>query len=41
MRGGELYNTFLDGLAMGLGELQMGNSSEALVPFAGTKHRVH
>jgi hypothetical protein len=39
MRGGELSHTFLDGLAMALGDLQMGNPSEALVPFAGSKSR--
>jgi hypothetical protein len=31
MRGGEPYHTFFYGLAMALGELQMGNPSEALV----------
>jgi hypothetical protein len=40
MRGGELYHTFLDGLAVMLDELQMGNPSDALVPFTGSKHEV-
>jgi hypothetical protein len=40
MRGGEPYHTFLDELAMALGELQVGNPSEALAPLAGSKHGV-
>jgi hypothetical protein len=40
MRGGELYHVFLDGLAMALGELQAGNLSEAVVPFARSKRGV-
>jgi hypothetical protein len=35
MKRGEPYHTFLDGLAMALGELQAGNPSEALAPLAG------
>jgi hypothetical protein len=35
MKRGEPYHTFLDGLAMVLGELQAGNPSEALAPLAG------
>jgi hypothetical protein len=38
--GCELYHTFLNGLAMGLGELQPSNPSEALVPSIGSKRRV-
>lgn len=33
VRGGEPYHAFLDGILMVLSELQMGNSSEALVPL--------
>jgi hypothetical protein len=40
MRGHESNHTFLDGLAMALDEVQMGNLSEALVPFTGSKRRV-
>jgi hypothetical protein len=40
MRGGELYHAFLDGLAMALAELQIGNPSETLVHFTGSKHVV-
>jgi hypothetical protein len=40
MRGGEPYHAFLDGLAMALGELQVGNPSEALDALAGSKHGV-
>jgi hypothetical protein len=35
-----LYHIFLDGLALALGEFQMGNSSEPLVPSAGPKSEV-
>jgi hypothetical protein len=41
MRRGELYDAFLDGLAMAFDELQTGDSSEALVPFAISKRGVH
>jgi hypothetical protein len=37
---GEQNHAFLDGLAMALGELQMGNPSEALVASVGSKHGV-
>ena len=40
MRGGEPNHTFLDGLAMALDELQIGNLSEALAPFTGSKRGV-
>jgi hypothetical protein len=40
MRGGESYQAFLDGLAMVLYELQIGNLCEALVPSMGSKHGV-
>jgi hypothetical protein len=40
MMGGEPNHAFLDGLAMTLGELKMGNPSEALVPFVGSKRGV-
>jgi hypothetical protein len=40
MRGGESYHAFLDGLAMALGELQVGNPSEALDPLVGSKRGV-
>lgn len=33
MRGGESYHTFLDELAMTLGELEAGTLSEALAPL--------
>lgn len=41
MRGGEPYHAFLDGLAIALGELQMGNLSETLASLAGSKRGVH
>jgi hypothetical protein len=41
MGGSEQYHTFLNGLEVVLGELQEGNLSEALVPFAGSKRGVH
>jgi hypothetical protein len=40
MGAGEQNHTFLDGLAMALGELQMGNPSKALVASVGSKHGV-
>jgi hypothetical protein len=35
-----LYHDFLDGPAMALGELQPGNTFEALVPFVGPRHGI-
>jgi hypothetical protein len=40
MRGGESNHSFLDGLAVALGELQTGNLSEALGPFVGSKRGI-
>jgi hypothetical protein len=37
MRGVEPNHAFLDELAMALGELQTGNTSEAMAPFVGSK----
>jgi hypothetical protein len=36
-----MYHAFLDGLAMALSELQTDDSSEALVPFTGSKCGFH
>jgi hypothetical protein len=38
---GEPNHAFLDELAVTLDEFQMGNPSEALVPFVGSKREVH
>jgi hypothetical protein len=40
MRGGDPNHTYLDGQAMAPSELQMGNPSEALRPFIGSKREV-